>query len=109
MSIFSGTFACFILILGILYFIIPKKFQWTVLLAGNLVFYAWSGYRYLIYNLSCNFFTWIAALQIEKINSELKQKLPEISDKEEKAALRKAAGKRKRFWLTAALILTLGV
>ena len=109
MSIFSGTFACFVLLLGIIYFIVPKKGQWIVLLAGNLVFYAWSGPRYLIYILSCGFFTWLAALQIEKINTGLHQKLPEISRKEEKAALRKAAGKQKRIWLTSALILTLGV
>ena len=109
MSIFSGTFACFVLLLGIIYFIVPKKGQWIVLLAGNLVFYAWSGPRYLIYILSCGFFTWLAALQIEKINTGLHQKLPEISGKEEKAALRKAAGKQKRIWLTSALILTLGV
>ena len=94
MSIFSGTFACFILILGFLYFVVPKKLQWIILLTGSLVFYAWSGYRYLVYVLSCTFFTWFAALQIEKINTGLRQKLPEVSGKEEKTALRKAAGKR---------------
>ncbi|MBQ6509736.1 MAG: MBOAT family protein [Flexilinea sp.] len=79
------------------------------MLTGNLVFYARSGSRYLIYILSCAFFTWFAALQIEKINTGLRQKLPEVSGKEEKTALRKAAGKRKRIWLTAAMVLTLGV
>ena len=109
MSIFSGTFVCFVLILGVLYFLIPKKFQWTVLLAGNLIFYAWSGPKYLVYILSCAFFTWFAALQIEKINNGLRQKLSDISDKDEKTVLRKAAGKQKQIWLSAAMILTLGV
>ncbi len=109
MSIFSVTFACFIIITGFLYFILPKKFQWVVLLAGNLVFYAWSGPRYLIYLLSCAFFTWIAALQIEKNNVLLHQKLTEASDQGEKTALRKLFRRKKQLWTTAAMVLTLGV
>ena len=109
MSIFSGTFPCFIFILGILYFITPKKIQWIILLAGNLVFYAWSGYRYLVYILGFSFVTWFTGLQIEKISTELHQKLPEVTVKEEKTALRKAAGRGKRIRITAALVLTLGI
>lgn len=109
MSIFAASFFCFLLILGLLYFIAPKKIRWVVILAGNLVFYAWSGWQYLGYILSCTFFTWFAALRIERENAGLKQKTAAAADKEEKAALRKASGRRKRLWTAGALILTLGV
>ena len=51
MSLISFQFLFFLLIFGILYFILPKKIQWIVLLAGNLVFYAFTGIQYLIYLL----------------------------------------------------------
>ena len=75
MSIFSSSFVIFLLILGVLYFIVPKKIQWIVILAGNLVFYSASGYPYLIYILSCTFFTWYAALRIEQNGLDLKAAL----------------------------------
>ena len=109
MSIFSGTFALFIITFSILYFVFPKKFQWAALLAGNLVFYAWSGPKYLIYILSCAFFTWIAALQINKDNVLLHRQLSEISGQEEKAALRKNYRRKKHLCITVTLVLTLGV
>ena len=109
MSIVSFVFPAFLIIFGIVYFLIPKKFQWAALLLGNLTFYAYSGVSYLIYLLSCVFFTWFAALRIEKESSELKAKITGISDREEKNKLRANSQKKKRIWLIMALILTLGV
>ncbi len=109
MSLVSFSFLFFLLIFGSLYFILPKKIQWIVLLAGNFVFYAFSGWQFLIYILVCTFSTWYAALQIEKNETELKSALPEISEKEQKTALRNSYSRKKRRWITAALILTLGI
>ena len=109
MSIFSFSFGCFLLSLGVLYFLFPKKLQWWILLAGNLVFYSFAGTRYLIYLISCAFFTWFAALKIEKNSSELAEKLSTAADKDEKKALRLKYNKMKRNLIIAALIPTLGV
>ena len=109
MSIISFSFLFFVIILSLFYLIIPKKCQWILLLAGNLVFYAYSGYQYLIYLLSCTFFTWYAAIQIDKYSLALKSGLTRAADKEEKDALRRTFGKKKNLWITAALFLTLGV
>ena len=109
MTLISFPFLFFLLIFGSFYFILPKKIQWAVLLAGNLVFYTFSGWQFLIYILVCTFSTWYAALQIEKNEAKLKSALPEISEKEQKTALRNSYSRKKRRWITAALILTLGV
>ena len=109
MSIISFSFLLFLLILVIIYFIVPKKMQWAVILAANLVFYAYSGPKYLIYILSCAFFTWYAALKINKDADELTARLAAVSDKEEKKNIRTAAGKKKRNRIIAALIPTLGI
>ena len=105
MSIFSFGFAFFLLILGCLYFILPKRIQWIVLLSGNLFFYAVSGYRNLIYIIGCTFITWTAALLIDQINGSLSPGLP----KEERDRLRKASSRKKQAITGIALTLTLGI
>lgn len=109
MSIISAAFLIFLLSFGILYFILPKKMQWAVLLAGNLVFYAYSGSRFLIYLIGCALVTWFAALRIDRESLALKEKSAQTGDKEAKAALRKSFETKKKLWLGAGMILTLGV
>lgn len=109
MSIISFSFLIFLLIFGLFYFLLPKKWQWKMLLAGNIVFYAFSGAEYLLWLLSCSFFTWYAALRIENDSRKLKEKLTEVSDKEQKAGLRRAFDRRKKARISITLVLTLGV
>lgn len=109
MTIFGYSFVIYLIIIGLSYFLIPKKIQWVVLLAGNLVFYAFSGPEYLFFLLSCAFFTWLAALRIEKLNHELKEKTASTADRTEKAELRTEYERKKRIPAAAALVLTLGV
>ena len=109
MSLISFQFLFFLLIFGFLYFLLPKKIQWAVLLAGNLAFYAFSGIQYLIYLICCSFFTWFAAIQIEKNTDELRSALAETDEKEQKTALRYTFNRKKRRWIASALIPTLGV
>ncbi len=104
MSIFSAGFACFLLILGVLYFLLPKKIQWIVLLAGNLFFYTYSGYRNLIYIIGCTFFTWAGAL----LNDKISRTMPSGLSKEERDRLRESTGRKKKAVTAAVLILTLG-
>ena len=49
MSYTSITFICFLLVMGIAYFLVPKRIQWGVLLAASLGFYVLScGARVLL-------------------------------------------------------------
>lgn len=49
MSFASVTFLIFAALTVLLYFLVPKKMQWWVLLAASYVFYAWAGWKYLIF------------------------------------------------------------
>ncbi len=109
MSLFSFSFGCFFVILALFYFLIPGKLQWCILLLGNLVFYAWAGPQYLIYIISCSFFTWLAARQINAVNTELRANVRNIENKDEKERYKKRAETKKRAWTAAALVLTIGV
>ncbi|CCZ28993.1 mBOAT family protein [Firmicutes bacterium CAG:194] len=47
MSVVSYSFLLFLLIACMVYYIVPKKWQWVVLLAAGIVFYAGAGMSYL--------------------------------------------------------------
>lgn len=47
MSVVSYSFLLFLLIVCLVYYIVPKKWQWVVLLAAGILFYAAAGIAYL--------------------------------------------------------------
>ncbi len=65
MSIVSWYFPFFIAFFFCVYFVAPKKYQWYVLLAGDLVFYAFAGMKSLIIALASAFFAYLAAMKLE--------------------------------------------
>ena len=56
----SYEFIAFLLVMFLLYYLVPKKFQWMLLLVGSYVFYAWAGIHFLAYILATTVTTWLA-------------------------------------------------
>ena len=48
MSVVTYTFIVFLLCTVLLYYIVPKKIQWVILLLASLVFYGYAGIEYLL-------------------------------------------------------------
>ncbi len=65
MQIVSFEFLLFAAAVTALYFILPKRFQWAVILCGSVVFYAAAGMKYLFYILFMSFVSYAAALRLE--------------------------------------------
>lgn len=65
MSIVSMQFFFFLIVLVMLYFIVPKKWQWVVILIANVLFYIASGIKYLIYIIFVSFIAYWIALGME--------------------------------------------
>ena len=61
----SITFAFFLPVIFVLYWAFPRRYRYIVLLAANIVFYAYGGPLYLILLLAIALVTWLAALGIE--------------------------------------------
>lgn len=108
----SHNFIIFILLLFIIYYLIPKRFQWVLLLLASYIFYYFAGIRYLIYIL----FTTVSSYLItRKITSQ--KELQEAYLKERKETLTreekkeyKAVMKSRRFrWLLLCLFLNFGI
>ena len=68
----SGIFILFVLITVLVYYLVPGKYQWVVLLAGNIVFYLWGGPWAGIYLLVTTASTFTAGLLLDKLNIKKK-------------------------------------
>lgn len=108
----SHNFVIFILLLFIIYYLIPKRFQWVLLLLASYIFYYFAGIKYLIYIL----FTTVSSYLItRKITSQkelqdayLKTQKETLTREEKKKY--KAAMKSRRFrWLLICLFLNFGI
>lgn len=78
MSFISAAFAVFITVTLVLYYIVPKRFQWIMLLAASVVFYLFSGPKYLIYVAVTSFVTYGCALWVKSLADKFAARLPEL-------------------------------
>ena len=112
MGIISVSFLLFILGLLAVYFLVPKRFQWWVLLAFSLGFYALGGLISLPWLLVTALSTWAAALGIQ--NNADREKAWISAHKQEltreERSARKAKGKAlRRRILVADILLNIGI
>lgn len=67
MSLVSNLFLLFVAAGLLIYYIVPHRFQWLVLLVFSYVYYVAGGLRYVFFLLFSTAVTWLAALLIEKL------------------------------------------
>ena len=97
MSFTSLTFVVFVATLVIAYYIIPKRFQWVLLLAASYGFYMWGGGKTVFYLILTTCATYIAGRYLGRLNKKDKQ----ISSKENPAAKKRIRRiKRLIVWLS---------
>lgn len=108
MNFLSFTFAIFILISLLFYYLVPKRFQWIVLLLANTVFYACSGVGNLAFILFSSLVTFFGAKFISDFNVALKSKKAELP-KDDFKIEKKRVQTRKRLVLLGMLALNVGV
>lgn len=70
MSFTSGTFIVFVLVSLLVYYRIPKRFQWMVLLAASLGFYSTGGAGAMAYLLFTTLTTWLAGRVLGTLNEQ---------------------------------------
>ncbi|MBB5225268.1 MBOAT family protein [Treponema ruminis] len=108
MTFFSFTFAIFLLISLFVYYLVPKKFQWCILLLANTVFYAYSGIGNIIFILASSLITFFGAKIVSDMNAALKAKKADLS-KDDFKIEKKRVQSKKRLVLVAMLVLNLGI
>lgn len=103
MAFISGTFILFLAATLLVYYLLPKKIQWVILLAAGAVFYMWGGVKTVVYLLFSIAVTYSAGLALDKLNQKRK-----LIPKEEKLKLEKNKKARKAI-VAGAVILNFGM
>lgn len=108
----SYEFIGFFVLLLVLYYIIPKKWQWGLLLAASYLFYFAAKPVYLIYISATTVLTYATARIIERNLVRQRMYLQEHKEKlgrEEKKEYKNGQKMIRRRWLILGLILVLGI
>ena len=66
MSLVSNLFLIFVALSLLVYYIVPQKLQWIVLLVFSYIYYLAGGPRYVVFILFSTLVTWLMAIFIEK-------------------------------------------
>ncbi|MBO4418700.1 MAG: MBOAT family protein [Oscillospiraceae bacterium] len=111
MSILSIPFLLFAAGLMIVYFALPNRFQWWVLLAFSLGFYALGGLANVPFILATSLSVWGAALYIQRNTNAQKAYIKANKDlsKEEKAAYKDRCKARRKLVMLLCLLLNVGI
>ncbi len=111
MALTSLTFLLFLLVLLPVYFLVPKRLQWVVLLCASVIFYLSCGIGSAVYILITSLSIYFASLRIDNLRKQKEAYLKEHRDlpTEEKKLYRQKIKTSQKRTLTAALLLNFGI
>lgn len=112
MSITSYSFLAFACLLLLIYYLIPRRFQWCLLLIASYGFYACSGVKYLGYILATTVCSYLVSLKIGGLKEHQDAFLKEnkaVLDREEKKRYKASVKKKQKAWLVFALLFNFGI
>ena len=112
MSLTSISFLLGCIALVILYYIIPKRFQWGLLLIASLLFYSMAGLKNVIFILITSLSTYAATRAIDGLTARQKAWIKEnkkTATKEEKNAYKADMKRKKKLLLISTLVLNFGI
>ncbi|MBQ9761778.1 MAG: MBOAT family protein [Oscillospiraceae bacterium] len=96
MAYTSLMFLAFLLLTVVVYYIVPKKWQWSVLLVASYGFYLSSGVEQVLYILFTTLFSYFAARWMQKLRDDNQAQIDAMGEitKDEKRAMKKAVNKK---------------
>ena len=112
MSFASYQFALFMVVLFLIYYLGPKRWQWPLLLIGSYIFYLFSGAWNLVYILFTTVTTWYLAKKIGENWDETHAYLAEhkaVLSRSERKEYKNAQQKRRQHLLLACILLDIGL
>ncbi len=112
MSFTSIPFLLFLAVLIVLYYVLPKKNQWILLLVGSYVFYYFAGLKYFAFILFTTITTYLVTIYMDKNNARQAEYLAEHKaelSKEEKKAYKAKIKSKNRFWFVVTIVVNFGI
>lgn len=108
-DIVSLAYIAFIFVVVVLFYIVPKRFQWKVLLTASIFFYMLSGIQYILFIISASWVTYFIAKKMSSRKKIVDVAIKEEKDSKIKKALKLNLQKENKQLLAIALIVTLGI
>lgn len=110
MLLISYNFIAFLTGLVILYYIIPKRLQWHLLLAASYLFFSMTGWKALVFILLSTLSVWMMGLQVGRLFDKQKKhfELCELT-KAEKKDYRKRIKRKQRNYLLVGIFINFGL
>lgn len=108
----DASFIIGLVLLCSVYFLIPKKYRWMLLLGASLLFYAWAGIGYLLYIAATALSTYFTAVTLDKWGAARKDTLAAHKadwSRDEKKAFKESANKKRFHLLVLCLVLNFGI
>ncbi len=109
----SYGFIAFLIILFALYYLIPKRFQWLMLLAANLVFYACAGWQGLCFMAATVVVSWgatnLMGASLQKQKAYLASPEAKALPREERRVYKKGRERVRQRIFVLALIADIGI
>lgn len=112
MSFTTFAFALFLAAFYLLYFLLPSKIRWVVLIPANLIFYCAAGVKELPFMLAAAVLSYIAGRFLQRVQDRYAAEREKHRGTEAAAArkqLKQAKERRSRFILIAVLIPVMGI
>lgn len=112
MSFTSPAFIGGLALLFLLYYLLPKKMQWPLLLLASLGFYALAGWQGLCFVVFTVLSSWLIALRIQTMRTRQKAYVAEHRaqmTREERKAYNAKQKRLQRLWLILGLLLNIGI
>lgn len=112
MSLISESFLIFMILLVIIYYFIPKRWQWICLLLFSIAFYAISGIKTMIFILITALSAYICAIYIGKIQANTKAYIKGNKDrlsKEERNLYKRKRNTSCKALMIITLLLNIGI
>ncbi len=108
----SYVFFLFLILLFIIYYIIPKKYQWMLLLCASYIFYCFAGIEYLLFIVSTTVTTYVVTHKIGKIQSKQSEFLKlnkETMSRDERKEYKNRMKAKQREWMVICLLFNFGI
>ncbi|MBR3988602.1 MAG: MBOAT family protein [Clostridia bacterium] len=112
MTLSSFAFLLFLSVVLIVYYLVPKKLQWAVLLVGSYTFYLFSGIDHVIFIIFTTLLTFLSGLWMQKIRDKMKSDISLMgpdATKEDKREFKKQVSKKIRAIQVATVVINLGI
>lgn len=104
MSFVSTGFVLFFLLTAVVFYAVPQRFKWIVLLCSSYIFYALNNVKALVFIIASTLISYLAARKFSSIAAECEEKRNATDDKAERKEIRNHYDKIKKRYATFGVI-----